>query len=458
MKQVLIWMALMGLIVQVKAQERPPELRELIEKSVVNSKQVHKNQLLAEKARCDRQNALLSYLPQINAEAGYTHLNEDVMLPEDMLTLLTATQSVLFKQAYGMTLNAPLPPQYQPQEIPPIQSKDITKASINGQMVLFSGLKIPYLAKAASRQAQMYELLGENEKNVSTKHLLEAYDQLVVLVKSEDVLKATSDNLDQQARYVKKAVETGLATSLEMSRIELARQQLLQKRIELATGRQLVLARIHQLTGVSFDVLMGINPEWSMVLNDQKQANVESRPDMLALEKAVEATDFKRKAEFTEYVPKLVAYGKKEFITDDLSAFDPEWYVGVGLKWKIFDGGKATRDAKKSKIDMDIYRASRSEAMDLLQLKFKQEQIALENSRQQLEVAKQKLRTTTQAYDMSWKQYQNGLITLREHLESENDLERAKLEIINAQYQIRVSIYGMYETRGDLYEQCMNVL
>ncbi len=456
MKKLAIWMVLLSLVMQVNAQERPPELRDLIDKSVKNSNQIRKNQLMAEKAKCDKQKALLSYLPQIQAEAGYTHLNEDVMLPGDMLDLLTATQSVLFKQAYGMPLNAPLPPQYQSQEIPPIQSQDITKASINGQMVLFSGLKIPYLAKAASRQEQMYELMGENEKNVVTRQLLEAYDQLVVLAKSQKVLDATSANLDQQERFVTKAVEHGLATSLEMSRIELARQQLLQKQIELESGRQLVLARIHQLTGVSADVLKGINPSWTLNLNETSSSNVDRRPDMLALNMAVEAVGYKRKAELTEYVPKLVAYGKKEFVTEDLSAFDPEWYVGVGLRWKIFDGGQATRNAKKSRIDQDIYKETQNQAMDLLELKFKQEQIAWQNSQQQLEVANQRVNTTTRAYKTSWKQYQNGLITLREHLESVNDLEKAKLDIINAQYLMRVALYNMYETRGDLYEQCMS--
>ena len=152
---------------------------------------IHQSQI--EKAKLDKLKAYESYLPRISAEASYTYLNDELRFSEDFENLLSGSQRLLIKEqvamqmapmnvpneakvgfgtAYAANPNSAQAPgnvlmnavQQNAKPIPPIQEQHFMKASINAQMMLFSGLKIPYSIKAASHQQQALELLSENEK------------------------------------------------------------------------------------------------------------------------------------------------------------------------------------------------------------------------------------------------------------------------------------------------------
>lgn len=442
----------------VAQNQSPVTLKVLIEQSISSSEQIAMQNAISHKARLDKQKALLSYLPKITVEASVTHLNDDVALPDDMVKLLMATQGLLFKEAYGLPFNSPYPPVFAPQKVPPLQSQNIKKAGVQGQMLLFSGMKVPYLAKAANHQMKMSELLEEQDKSEIVKNVLITYDRLVVIYKSEEVLNSTELFLNEQERFVLKAKANGLATDLDLSKIELAKQQLQSKRIQLLNGKQMLTARLAQLSNIPAERIMEIKADWTLTLYQQPNVDVSTRSDIQALDQAILAMKYKHHADLADYTPKVIAFGKKEFYTNDLSAFDPEWYVGIGVKWSVFDGLSAAKTAQKSKLDRLILQNKKQEAIELLTLKQQQNSFEIEKDIKLTDVARQQVNTTKKAFETSEKQYKYGLISLKDHLESVSDLEAAQLLLIEAKYQTRVAVINQYEIAGILYDTTIKKL
>lgn len=426
-------------------------LKQLIESSISHSQKIKISQSKYKQAQFSRKRAFRSYIPKITAEASYTRLNEDIVFPQDLQDILIGTKILLGKEEKGLPFNTPIPQAVRDAaEVPPIQEKNIWNANITAQMILFSGWKIPYSIKAATHQMNAMELLSKQEESNVIVDVINHYDKLAVVTKSEAVLNNTEKYLTEQSRFVEKAYKNGLATNLDMQKIELAKQQLEAKRIELNAARELLTAKLAQTSGLDENKLRALNPKLELWQVNQTTGDVTQRKDIQALDEAIKATDYKRKIERTEYMPKVVAFGKKEFIKDELSIFDPEWAVGVKLRWNIFDGFTSSTKVQQVKLDRIILENKREEAVELLNLKMKKVNLELVKNNQLAKVAAQKVKTSERAYQLSKKQYENGLITLNDHLKMVKDLEQAQLEQIQAIYAQRMAVVDMLEATGSL--------
>src|SRR5690554_7634335 len=81
-----------------------------------------------------------------------------------------------------------------------------------------------------------------------------------------------------------------------------------------------------------------------------KMMEGEKRNEIKALEEAEQAIVHKSKMQKSNFIPKVAVKGHYEFIEDNLSLLDPKWYVGVGVKWNIFDGTQSRIKAKKTEL------------------------------------------------------------------------------------------------------------
>lgn len=432
-------------------------LKEIIEASIAHSQEIKISKLKAEQANYSIKKAYRSYIPSLTAEAGYTLINQDIVFPEDLQTLLQATQWLLIKESANLPFNQAATPQLLEmlaqkgvtiKETPPIQERNIWNANLTAQMVIFSGGQIPFSIKAASHQQKSYELLSEQETSDLSVEVISYYDKFAVVTQSENVLQQTQNFLDEQARFVEKAYKNGLATELDLQKIELAKQQLENKKIELITSKKLIAAKLSQLSGIESERLINSKIKLEVLKIEIVESEIKNRKDLQALEQAIMATDYKQKSEFSSYMPKIVAFGKKELVTDELSIFDPEWAVGVKLKWNLFDGFTSSTKVQQIKIDKLILEEQRNHAIELLELKLEKDKLELEKSEQMIKVADKKVLLAQKLFELSKKQYEQGLITQNEHLNSVNELEKAQLEQIEAIYNQRIAAISFLETSG----------
>jgi outer membrane protein TolC len=347
----------------------------------------------------------------------------------------------------GLPAGYTLEPKLDPIKL---QNRDIFKTDITAQMILFTGFRAPMLSQAAMHKEKAQEFLTEQMKSQIILDVVSSYDQLALIDQSALVLNESAKRLDEETAVATKAKKVGLITSYDLTKIDVAIQELKSKQVELNSGRKLVAARLQQLTGTSKDVIVTIHPSLVPCLTPTMDTTVDNRAELKALNEVQQATDFKNKADQGAYLPTVAAFGKRELIKQDLSILDPLWAVGVGLKWSVFDGLQNFREIQKSKIDQEIARNNIRKTKDLLELNLEQAKLNLDQCNELISVSVEKRKYAQQALDISRKEYQNGLNSITELLASETEFQKASLDYQQSVYNQRLATLQLLEATGNL--------
>ncbi len=431
----------------VKAQELDPQLIHLIEKAKVKSSAIKINNLTANQAGLDSKIAKSTFIPNISVNGSYTRLNDDIEFDENLQTLLHGTEKLLIKEAIGIPFNTPLPANIPTTEIEPLLDKDVLKSSVDMEWVIFSGFKVSNAVKATNHKKKALTYANDIEGNNIIINLADTYDRLGLVLASEKVLQSSEVYLNEQEKFVNAAIKNGLATPIDKQKIILARHKLASKRIEIENNKELLFALLQKLTDEDLNHLRTLTPSLKPFLVDLNLEDAK-RTELLALDEAIKASKYLEKYEKNSYIPTIAAKGKYELIKDDLSLLDPEWYVGVGFKWNIFDGGTALRKAKKASNNTRKYEEQLHEAQELIQLGETKAFLEYQTEYKKVDMTFQEVELTQQVYHLVSNQYKNGLATIAEYLDSLNDLEASQFSLQQAYYNQRRAGLNLLQAKG----------
>lgn len=446
----LLFIPLFGLIsFTSNSQELDPYLQELIGKGLNKSQQVKINDIQEQQAVVDQRLAKSTFIPKVTLNGSYTRLNDDITFDQETQDLLKATQKLLIKEALGLPFNYPLPANVPLREAPNLQDKNIFKSSVDVDWILFSGLEATNAVKASKHKASSLNYLGLAEKDKIALQIITAYDQLALVYASEHVLTSSENYLREQEIYVKKAIENGLTTPIARKKIELAQQQLAGKQLEYEHRKTLLIEQLYQLTGESRERLKMMVPKLQIMGMDAS-TETEKRNEIKALEEAEQATLYKAKMEKSNFIPKVAVKGHYEFIEDNLSLLDPVWYVGVGIKWNVFDGNQARLKAKKTQLDGQIYRERIEEAEEMIALSVVNSQMNYESKVQAVKIIEKEIELAQETYLLVNQQYKNNLSTINEVLDALTELEKANFKYQEAVFNQRRAITELLHAKGNL--------
>jgi outer membrane protein TolC len=297
-------------------------------------------------------------------------------------------------------------------------------------------------------QAEMAIMLKEEASLV--KEMTDYYDRLALIDQSIIVVNQSQERLDHESEFVRKAFKEGLIGAYDLSKLDIAIQELDAKKIELTLNRRMMVSKLNQLTGIPKDSLLMLHPELQVFVLDTTSNSPSKRPELIALNERVEAGQVKTKMSLTPYLPTVYAFGKKEMRTEDLSALEPQWYAGVGLKWSIFDGGMAYRDYQKAKIDEDMAQNDLKNACNLFNLAIEKAKNDAELSAELIKVSSKRVLTAEKGLELITRQYQLGLSTITERLAADADLQKAQLDLLQSIYNQRLAALSLLEANGNL--------
>jgi outer membrane protein TolC len=176
----------------------------------------------------------------------------------------------------------------------------------------------------------------------------------------------------------------------------------------------------------------------------------EKRNEIKALEQAEKATQYKSKMEKSNFIPKLALRGHYEFIEDDLSLLDPKWFVGVGIKWNVFDGFQSQLKSKKSIIENHKYREQIDEAEEMIALSIIKAQLNYESSLLKTKIVEKEIDLASATYNLIDKQYKNNLASINDVLDALTDSEKANFKLVESFFDQRRAITDLLHAKGIL--------
>lgn len=433
----------------LNAQDLSGELQFLIMEAKAKNGNVRINNLNREQANIDGKTARNALLPKVNLNGSYTRLNDDVTFDEEMQSLLLGTQKLLIKEAIGIPFNVPLPGETPIKDIPPLLDKNVLKSFVEVDWLLFSGFQVSNAIKATEHKKRSLGIANEIEADKIAVRTIDLYDKLGLAIGSEEVLKAMANYLEKQDKFVTAAIKNGLATPLDRQKLSLAKQKLITKQLEAQNQQKLLKAVLQQYTGAAPEFLDNLRPNLMPFSINGSVENLK-RNEISALEEAEMATSYQSKMERNNFIPKVALKGHYEFIEDDLSLLDPKWYVGVGVKWNVFDGFISKLKSDRTKIEGQKYREQIQETQELIELGITMAQLSLQSAQENTLMIQQEVDLSLSNYELTNKQYQNGLTTISEVLDALTEVEKAKFNLQKSYYDQRKAEIELLYAKGQL--------
>jgi len=429
-------------------------LKEAIWDAIDKSFEVQNKSLEMKKIEEERKSVWNKYVPKVNASASYLYTHSDVTIdfPTGVIPLFNIPifEGKAHSESYG----------------------NIFHAGINAKTVLFSGFQIENGAKALEEKKKATAYLTEAEKEKLVTEVIQSFDQLHVLNAVDKLLEESKNRLDVENNRVERAIKEGLTIPYDREKIKLASLELESKQIEMEGKRNLLYQKIYYLTGYNKEeveqVIYQLQP---YTLNED--LTIENKQELKALESFKNATDYLIKKEKGSYLPVLGAFGSLNYAslfnagvkTNEIAGrniplhakineftLGPNWMLGVSMQWEIFGGFERKNKVKMAEIQSRQIENQLNDTKEKLELllannltNYKIQNKVYQNNIEKEHIAEKNL-------FMATRQYQEGLISISERLEAENDFFKASTEKIESLMQQRKTALETLSATGDLMQ------
>lgn len=421
----------------------PAILQKPIEQALTQSREITNKQLDVQKVQMEQKSVLNKYVPTIEATAGYAYLNNNITLDAPSITL-PITGIELFQGKTKMDNRA-----------------NALHGGVMAKSNIFSGGQIQNGARALNQKAIGDSLLIETDKDNLIADVIESFDKLKLIEASAKLIEETDQRLRKEEERVEKGIQNGLAIPFDRDKIKLARLELESKRTELEESKKVLFEKLSYLTGMPEEELAAISYELSpFVLQDN--LNVDNKQELEALKAYKNAADYLIKKEKGTYLPGVVAFAGASYT----SLFDvnsnlkfpfplpsqlpqpnlklnqftvaPNWMAGIALKWEIFGGFQRKHKVQEAEINKRQLENKLSDSRDKLNLLLKHKYSTYTTQWKQIDLANQQETIAKNNLVLAGKQYTQGLISISQRLEAENDYFKAgqrKTEVLINQRQ-----------------------
>ncbi|MEH0157694.1 TolC family protein [Limibacter armeniacum] len=279
-------------------------------------------------------------LPQVNLEANFV----------DNLKIRTT-----FLPAQFFDPEAPAGAQ-TPVQFGVKYSSDV---AVNVQQLLFDGTFFMGL-KAAKTFTELSKKQLTQTKIETVANVTKAYYTVLISRERLEILKENHDAIEKIYKETKMFYEAGMVEQIEVDRLEVALNNI---KVQKENAEQLTVVS-EQLLKYQMGMKLDEQIELSENLEEAGKAlaayNAENtknlRIEQSILETSIALNELERKAKFSEYYPKLYAFGSYGYTAGGNSMSDMgEWFdlanVGVSFKMPIFSGMMKSKQLEQIKLE-----------------------------------------------------------------------------------------------------------
>lgn len=455
-------------------------LEEFRRMALESNKQLMISRERMRKAEYQNKEAFAAYLPGIDFAGGYVYnqrelsiFDSDQLLPTKSFDL--ATQSYQFNLVKNPATGEPIKGpngQYIPETVALIPKEAMTYdihnvffGAITLTQPVFMGGKIVAMnkiTKAAQRAAQ--ELHISEAENVIYA-VDAAYWQVVSLKAKESLAKSFVNLLDSLNRNVQLMVREGVATRSDALSVEVKLNSAQVDLTKVENGLVLSRMALAQVCGLPVDARFTLADEGADAPAVDGVAPTENydmenvfanRPDLRALEEAVEVARQQKKEAMSSMLPSLAIVGSYEFSNPNMydgfkKQFKGAFSVGAMLRIPIWHWGGNYNKYRAAKSDEISRRLQMENARELVTLQVKQAAFKTKEAYKTYNMAMSNLAKADENLRTATLAYKEGVATTDNVMEAQTAWLKAHSEQIDAAIDVQMCRVYLSKSLGTLY-------
>lgn len=413
----IVALGIMAFILSANAQDRRYiSITEAVETASRNNANVKMSELDTKVANANYRQTDAVFLPQV--DLGYTAMSTNN--PLNAFGFLLQQQTVTAMDFDPAKLNNP-------------GARQDYSAKVEAKLPLLN-MDMIYARKGAKAQEEVYKYKAQRTKEYIEYEVKKAYTQLQMSYQAQSVLEASLKDVKQIHQSVTNFYDQGL-----IQKSDVLNAQVQVNTIESALAK--AESNIHNASD-GLRLLMGLESAEEVYLTDSLSQKIElvqnnmlsiSRSDIMAMNKALDATNMMVKSSKMAFLPRINAFGAYQLNDSKPLGFNANSYlVGINLSWNIFSGNQNKNKVKS-------YQFQRDKMQEELNLHVKQSQLELDKTKRdlrdlQIEINKQKasVEQADEALRILANRHKEGLVNTTDLLMSQAQLSQQKLMLAQA--------------------------
>ncbi|MCW7752790.1 TolC family protein [Desulfobotulus sp. H1] len=273
------------------------------------------------------------YYPQIQVSASWTHMDAPLEVELGAMGTLADTISATFPPLAPVA--ARIPRSY------PIQEQDFLKSDLTLSWPVYTGGKI----SAANRAARANTLLAEQSEEGLHHQMFSELVRLYYGVRLADaVIQVRMDvqkGMEKHLQEAEKLEESGMISLAERLHARVALEEARREHQKALRDAQIARTALRSLIA-SRETINPSSPLFVYrAIPPLEKFMEKAREQNTMLRQLDQHKNLARaglQKEKSAYRPDIFLFGTRALVTDDLTALDPEWAVGAGVRFTLFDG------------------------------------------------------------------------------------------------------------------------
>ena len=348
-------------------------------------------------------------LPRISLSASYIHMGDNIELD---LTPVRDAISPLYSALghYGKFGGVPNPDP-KTNTVMPYLPDDVSTSVIRGKMLegldavnnadwiqtiqaknfgmvnagfvipIYTGGKINAANNAAKIKVEAADLETNQKKQELSCELVERYFGLILANQAVKVRQSVREGMMKHYDDAQKLAKEGMIAQVEVLNVKVYYADA--DRDLKKSERQVEIVNESVLNTLADTSNLKINPVSELFFVEKiepleffKQKALNSSPLLEQVKKKKELAHQGVMVEKSAYLPTIAGTGTYDLANKDLSPYLPDYMVGVGLQWNIFDGnsrGKKVKAAKFQEMQAEDYYAKAASDINTAINKYYQE-------------------------------------------------------------------------------------
>ena len=338
-----------------------------------------------------------------------------------------------------------------------------SSVGITATQVLYAEGKVGVGIEIAKAYKRINEVNLENKKAQVRYDVNNAFDQLIYLDSAIKILYASKDLLQENLNFVEQSKNSGLATELDLIRVQLSMDQLssniasTEKKRVLARNALLNTMGLEWETDVQFQGDLR-DPAEGYSFPDTAMANVKKRrKELVMLEETEHMKNLNVEIEQGGYKPTIVLLGGLKYANNKnkITEWDaPKWdklnkYVALNVSMNLFNGMKTREGVAQAKSSLRSTQIQKETAERGFRMQIESCVNTLDDANSQIEIAKRQIDLAQKNYDLTNEAYKLGRETQLNLLSAENSLRTAKLDYMSAIVEWNKAYNALLQATGE---------
>lgn len=411
-------------------------LGEALNFALQNNTRIRKARLDIEGGKYKVEEVRAQALPQITGTSGLTY---NPIIGQQVVDFGGQLQTLRFGQKWNSNAGVQLSQQLFNQQV-------------------FTGLQ------AAKSSTEYYNLTAQLTEEQIIELVANNYYQVLVNRQQLTVVDNNIKNVKVIEKIIANQYKNGLAKKIDVDRIQV-------NLTNLETQREQNINAITQLEN-QLKFAMGMPVSTQIILPETELTAVAQLPQFTDTVAIANRTEIKlldtqdkllslqRKAYVSEYYPTLALTGNYtyssqsggfDFLSSNSSAIGfGSSAIGLTLRVPIFNGFLTRSKIRQADVDIRKAREDRRETTNSLNLAYENAKIQLKNSLNTINAQKRNVELAQEIYKSTQNNYNNGLASLTDLLDTESSLTEAQNSYTQALLSYKIAEIQLIKSNGNI--------